>query len=76
MIIGYAAFAHNITKRKAETLNQIGLIEFYKSIFCTLSANANIVEKKMRENILTCQFFILYNNMNFYEHVHNTCIFY
>ena len=47
----------------------------YESICYTFGANVNVVEKKMREKILTRQFFILYNNMNFYKHIRDTYIF-
>lgn len=74
-IVGHVAFAHNIPKYAVKTFHQIGLAISYKSICCTFGANANAMKKEMREKIMTHHFFILYNNMNFYEHVHNTCIF-
>lgn len=48
---------------------------YYKNICCTLDANTNVIEKEIRKKILTCQFFILYNNMQFYEYVCDTYIF-
>lgn len=42
MVLGHVAFAHNIPKRTVETFHQMGLIVFYKSICCALSANANV----------------------------------
>lgn len=54
---------------------QIRLVVFYKNIHCTLGANAKGVERKMREKIMNCRFFILYNNTNFYKYMRDTCIF-
>ncbi len=74
-VIRYATFAHNIPKRVVGTFYQMGLAVSYKSICRTFGANANAVEREMREKIMTRWFFILYNNMNFYEQMHDTHIF-
>lgn len=74
-IVGHAAFAHSLPKRAIETFHQMGLAVSYKSIRRALGANANAVEREMREKIMTRRFFILYDNMNFYEHVRDARIF-
>ncbi len=40
-----------------------------------ISTIMNDVEREMRKKIMTCWFFILYNNTNFHEYMHNTAIF-
>ena len=52
-IVGHAAFAHNILKCTIETFHQIGLTVFYENICCALAANANAVEKEIKEKVLT-----------------------
>ncbi len=74
-IVGYAAFAHNIPKRAIKTFYQMGLTVSYESIRRTLAANANAVEREMKEKVLTRRFFISYDNINFYEHVRDARIF-
>lgn len=68
-------FAHNILKRAIEIFYHMRLTVSYKSIYYTLMENTNAIERKMRKKIMTYRFFILYNNMNFYQHVHDTHIF-
>ncbi len=74
-VVKHAAFAHNIPKCAVVTFHQIELAVSYKSISRAFGANAKAMEREMREKIMTCQFFILYNNMNFYEHICNAYIF-
>lgn len=75
MVVGHATFAYNILKCAIKTFYQIGLVISYKSIYHPLSANANAVEREMREKIMIYWFFILFNNMNFSKYVRDTCIF-
>lgn len=51
------------------------LTVFYESICDTFGANTNTIKRKMREKILSHQFFILYNNINFYKYVCDASIF-
>lgn len=53
----------------------MGLTVSYKSIYHALSTNANTDKREIREKILTQQFFISYNNMNFYKYVRDVYIF-
>lgn len=46
-----------------------GTFVLYESLHRDLQANAKAVIKAILEKTRTCQFFILYNNMNFYENV-------
>ncbi len=41
----------------------------------TFGANTNAVEREIRKKIMTCQFFISYDNRNFYEHLCDACKF-
>ena len=68
-VTGHAAFAHNIPKRAVETFHQMGLLVSYESIRRALTSNAGAVEAQLREKVQKYRFFILYDNMNFYEHV-------
>lgn len=74
-VVGHAAFTYNIPKCAVKTFHQMELAVSYKSICCALGANANAVEREMREKIMTRWFFILYDNINFYEHVRDARIF-
>lgn len=47
----------------------------YKSICYALGVNTNIIKRGIREKIMIQQFFILYNNINFYEYIYDTSIF-
>lgn len=56
--------------------HQIKLTVSYNGICYIFTTNAKVIEKKMGKKVWTArQFFILYDNMNIYEHVHNTYIF-
>ena len=75
IIVEYISFANNIFKCVIEMFHQIKLAIFYKSIYCAFHINANTMEREIREKVMTYWLFIFYNNMNFYEYLHNTCIF-
>lgn len=51
------------------------LVISYKSICRTFDKNANVIEKEIKKKIMTYWFFILYNNINFYEYICDACIF-
>ena len=53
----------------------MGIFVSYESICQALVANANIIRAEMRKKVRLHRFFILYDNMNFYKHMRNTCIF-
>ncbi len=74
-IVRHTAFAHNIPKRAIETFHHIRLTVSYESICRTLATNANAIEREMKEKVLTRQFFISYDYMNFYEHMRDAHIF-
>ena len=57
-IVGYAAFAYNISKYTVKIFYWMKLAISYESIYCTIGTNANVVEKEMIEMILTYLFFI------------------
>lgn len=47
----------------------------YKSFRCGLQANAKAILEEILEKTQTQQFFILYDNMNFYENVYDQRIY-
>lgn len=62
------AFANNVTKRFVEAFHQMGMIVLYESICRGLYINAKVVMDTIIEKTRISQFFVLYNNMNVYEH--------
>lgn len=53
----------------------MGTLVLYKCLRCGLQANVKAVIEAILEKSQTCQFFILYHNMNFYENVRYQRIF-
>lgn len=49
----------------------MGLLVSYESICRVFTSNAGVVEAQLKEKVQKYRFFILYNNINFYKHVHN-----
>lgn len=70
-IISYFAFSSKILKRFVELYHQISIIVLYESISRGLQINAKAIIEEIINKILFHHFFILYNNINFYEHVWN-----
>ena len=69
------AFANNILKQFIELFHQMKTHVLYESLNCGLQANTKAVMEEILKKIQTRQFFISYNNMNFYKNVHNQRIF-
>lgn len=67
-INGQFAFANNVPKRFVEAFHQMGMIVSYESICRDLNINAKVVMDTIIEKTWTSQFFVLYDNMNMYEH--------
>ena len=53
----------------------MSLFVVYKSLYQGLQANAKTVIKEILEKTQTWRFFILYDNMNFYQNVYNQKIY-
>ena len=68
-VIGYYAFSSNIAKRSIESLHQMHIIVSYESIWRGLQVNAQAVIKEILDKTRFHRFFILYDNINFYEYV-------
>lgn len=64
---GHLLFVHNISKRYIKIFHQLGIIALYKSICRTLNANALAVKEILQEKVTKKQFFIFYDNINFYK---------
>ena len=65
---GQFAFANNVPKRFVKAFHQMGMIVLYESICRDLNINAKVVMDTIIEKTRTSQSFVLYNNMNVYEH--------
>lgn len=68
-INGQFAFASNVSKQCIESLHQMGIIVPYESIRHGLIVNANAVMDEIVNKTHSRHFFILYDNMNFYESI-------
>lgn len=68
-------FVNNVQKRCIELFHQLGLIVLYKSLRHSLQLNTKAVMDLIIEKMRSQQFFILYDNINFYENVRNQRIF-
>ena len=53
----------------------MGLFVSYKSLRCNLQANAKAIIEEILEKTQTQQFFISYDNKNFYKNVHDQRIY-
>lgn len=62
-------FAHNINKSEIKVYDKISLIVLYKTIYQALNVNSQAILKLLCEKINIKQFFLSYNNMNFYKRV-------
>lgn len=69
------AFANNIPKQFVQSFHQISIFVSYESLCCGLQANAKTVIEAILEKTQNRQFFISYNNMNFYKNVRDQQIF-
>ena len=68
VVLGYLAYADNVTKRMVEILHRIGLTVTYETVRRALHVNAKAVLAELKEKAWERRFFLSYNNMNFYEH--------
>ncbi len=69
MVTGYFSFAHNVSKRGTEVYHKMGLVVSYKTVRRALNPNGQAVLRILRERVNVEQFFLSYDNMNFYEKV-------
>lgn len=70
-VTGQFVFAHNLSKRFVKAFHQIGLMMLYESICRGLNINAEVVIDIIVDKTQTFRFFILYNNINIYEGLHD-----
>lgn len=69
MMNGHFLFANHVPKRTIEFLYQMGLVVSNETIRRALQINARAILSMLDERIKNQQFFISYDNMNFYENV-------
>lgn len=53
----------------------MGILVFYESICQVFIINTNVVEVEIKKKVQLYYLFILYNYINIYKYIHNTCIF-
>lgn len=68
-VIGHYAFSTKISKRFIKIFYQMGIIVLSESIQHGLKANIKAIIKKIVEKTRFHYFFILYDNIDFYEHI-------
>lgn len=71
MINGHFLFANHVPKRTIESRHQISLVVSNETIRRALQVNARAILSMLDKRIKNQQFFISYNNINFYENVRN-----
>ena len=69
MVTGYFSFAHNVSKREVEVYHKMGLVVLYKTVWRALNANGPVLLRMLCERVNVEQFFISYDNLNFYKKV-------
>lgn len=68
MVKGYFTFTYNIAKRCVDILQSMGLCISYKTICVALKEYAKEGELKIQDMIWQNEFFISFDNINFYKH--------
>ena len=71
IVTGYFTFAHNVSKRRTEVYHKMGLIVSYETVWQALNANGQAVLRLLCKKVNIEQFFLSYDNMNFYKKVQN-----
>ena len=71
MMNGHFLFANYVAKRAIESLHQLGIVVSNETIWRALQVNAWAILTILEEWVKSQQFFIFYNNINFYENVRN-----
>ncbi len=69
MVTGYFSFAHNMSKKGTKVYHKMGLVVSYETVRRALNANGQAVLRMLCERVNVEQFFLSYDNMNFYEKV-------
>ncbi|MCJ1342648.1 hypothetical protein MMC31_000835 [Peltigera leucophlebia] len=65
----YFGFAQNVPKRCIEVLHQMGVMVSGETICRSLQYNATAIVELLKDLVANEAFFVLYDNMNFYEKV-------
>lgn len=71
MVTSYFSFAHNVSKRKTKVYHKMSLVVSYKIIWQALNANIQAILKMLYEKVNVKQSFLSYDNIKFYEKVHD-----
>lgn len=69
IVTNYFSFVYNISKRKVEVYHKMDLLVLYKIVQQALNVNRQAVLKMLCKRVNIEQFFISYDNINFYKKV-------
>ena len=69
IVTGYFSFVYNISKRKTEVYHKMGLVVSYKIVLQALNTNGQAVLRMLCKRVNIKQFFLSYDNINFYKKV-------
>ena len=69
IVTGNFTFAHNVSKKRTEVYYKMGLVVLYKTVWQALNANGQAILRLFCKRVNVKQFFLFYNNMNFYKKV-------
>lgn len=64
----YFIYAHSASKQKVDILDCISLLIIYETIYCAFQLNVFTIKQKIKNKMWKKKFFLLYDNMNFYEY--------
>ena len=62
-------FTYNVSKRRIKVYHKISLVVSYKTVWQALNANRQVVLRLLCKRVNVEQFFLFYDNMNFYKKV-------
>ena len=69
MVTSYFTFTHNMSKRRTKVCHKMSLVVSYKTVWQALNANKQAVLRLLCKKVTVKQFFLFYDNMNFYKKV-------
>ena len=75
MVTSYFIFTHNVSKRGIDVYYKMGLIILYKTVWQILNANKQAILRLFCKKVNVKQFFLSYDNINFYKKVQDQRIY-
>ena len=69
MLNKHFLFANYVSKQAVETFHQMGFVVSSKTVCRTLQVNAQAISSRLKERMQSQQFFISYDNVNFYKKI-------